>query len=122
MSRQAGRATGNNGRDCASLSPSGGRQEHPAQLRGYLPSTCHRPCRPPVSIPKQKGKVELDAGLEDLSWKLRVLEGGRRSKEVGRADGERLPSWRKGPMNCRKGEQSLCFLFYVPTFQSFVYS
>ena len=30
MSRQAGRATGNNGRDCASLSPSGGRQEDPA--------------------------------------------------------------------------------------------
>ena len=28
MSRQAGRATGNNGRDCASLEPSRGRQEN----------------------------------------------------------------------------------------------
>ena len=30
MSRQAGRATGNNGHDCASLNPAGGRQEDPA--------------------------------------------------------------------------------------------
>lgn len=35
MSRQAGRATGNNGRDCAGLEPTGGRQEDTASwLKG----------------------------------------------------------------------------------------
>lgn len=38
MSRQAGRATGNSGRDCASLEPSGGRQEDTAVSEEQTPT------------------------------------------------------------------------------------
>lgn len=74
-----------------------------------------------VSIPKQKGKVELDAGLEDLSWKLRVLEGGEAGSGTGRWRMPPILDKRPDELQERRAEPVLPFLCpYLPVFCLFL--